>query len=239
MWPCVICGKELYTSPRFNGKADLKRVCSKQCRALHMSSVHAGENNPRYGKKAPDSQKQKQRDTLLKRYGVTNAYDLAVRQTYSKQQRNLAELITAKLENKTILVEHRIVLSDRTIVADFLFPKERVIVEYMGDYWHCNPNKYEASYHHKRKSLSAEQIWAADAERKATLESAGYTVIEVWETEFLANSHSVLAKLEREIAKYESVEPTVTTEETQNPSSLGPSINCLVDVKLGELLETP
>ena len=37
--------------------------------------------------------------------------------------------------------------------CDFVVPELKLCIEYFGDYWHCNPKKYDANYLNKKKKL--------------------------------------------------------------------------------------
>lgn len=70
---------------------------------------------------------------------------------------------------------------------DFYLPDLNLILEFNGDYWHANPNKYYAGtmltfvY---GGALPVEAIWARDAARQSAAESHGYRFAVVWESEF-------------------------------------------------------
>lgn len=67
--------------------------------------------------------------------------------------------------------------------VDVLFGK--TIIELYGDYWHCNPFKYQAGYVHPNRKQTAQRIWEADEKRKRYLETQGYRVVIVWERDYL------------------------------------------------------
>lgn len=84
--------------------------------------------------------------------------------------------------------EECIHLPNRRISADFLLDNN-IVLECNGDYWHCNPIKYEKNYFHKQIRKTAEQIWHRDAQRIADLESNGFTVVAVWECDWTNDPH--------------------------------------------------
>ncbi|MFW6130054.1 MAG: hypothetical protein ACOC56_02645, partial [Atribacterota bacterium] len=43
---------------------------------------------------------------------------------------------------------------------DFTYLLTKKIIEFHGDYWHCNPALYEVNYQHKIKNMAAKEIWA-------------------------------------------------------------------------------
>jgi hypothetical protein len=57
-------------------------------------------------------------------------------------------------------------------------------IEFNGDYWHCNPNAYDADHVHEIKGQSAKEIWDADAKRLNVFIDIGYSVHVIWETDF-------------------------------------------------------
>lgn len=68
------------------------------------------------------------------------------------------------------------------------------IIEFHGDYWHCNPNIYESTYIHKVKCLSAKDIWDADNNKKSLIEQEGFLVMVIWESEYKSNPLQTIQK---------------------------------------------
>lgn len=67
---------------------------------------------------------------------------------------------------------------------DFVIPELKICIEYYGDYWHCNPTKYDNTFYHTRLKLSAGQVWERDKEKIDILKTVrGYDTIIVWESE--------------------------------------------------------
>jgi hypothetical protein len=58
------------------------------------------------------------------------------------------------------------------------------IIEFYGDYWHCNPLFYEEDYYHKRLSMTAGNIWKSDLLKIDKAKKMGYNVIVIWENEW-------------------------------------------------------
>lgn len=68
---------------------------------------------------------------------------------------------------------------------DLIFDN-KIILEINGDYWHANPEKYKASdiiSYPNKNYISAEKIWNRDKIKKQKIESKGYNVYYLWETE--------------------------------------------------------
>lgn len=65
---------------------------------------------------------------------------------------------------------------------DFVYDKK--IIEFNGDYWHCNPNKYKPEYFHTVQKCTAQEKWNADKKKLDLIKKAGYNVLVIWESEF-------------------------------------------------------
>lgn len=196
---CKVCKKSIYLEPRFKGLDSLVKLCGIECEKIHFASLFNGEQNPMYGKKLTIQQKDKQKSTLFERYGVTNAYFLAKRSTVSKPQRdlynNLSELYKCKLE--TLLPFHSV-----RYFADIFIPDNNIVIEFMGNYWHCNPLMYKEDYWHKKKCQYARDVWESDKIRKETLEKLGYVVYYVWESDYTRDKETVIRTLKEKIDAY-------------------------------------
>jgi G:T-mismatch repair DNA endonuclease (very short patch repair protein) len=67
--------------------------------------------------------------------------------------------------------------------VDFLNKKTKHIIEIHGDYWHCNPNIYPDDFIHPYFKMTAKERRKLDEQRKQYLESLGYSVTVVWESD--------------------------------------------------------
>lgn len=57
----------------------------------------------------------------------------------------------------------------------------KIVVEYNGDYWHCNPYFWKEWDYNKSIKMFAKEKWSEDLRRRKVLEKLGYTVLVVWE----------------------------------------------------------
>ena len=78
-----------------------------------------------------------------------------------------------------------------TIYPDFLYKNK--IIEFNGDYWHCNPKQY-GSNSHARNKLMVSDVWKKDHKRLQFLKSRGYDILVIWESDYRENSKMVVAK---------------------------------------------
>jgi G:T-mismatch repair DNA endonuclease (very short patch repair protein) len=68
--------------------------------------------------------------------------------------------------------------------VDILIPEKSLIVEYFGDFWHCNPNKWNAEDYNKRLHMTAQEKWQHDQKRLDALKDLGYKVVVIWESSY-------------------------------------------------------
>ena len=70
----------------------------------------------------------------------------------SKKEKEISKLI--KKMGYKIITSYKI----DTKICDIFIPKLNLVIEYFGDYWHCNPKKYEENYFNKNKKMTAKEI---------------------------------------------------------------------------------
>ena len=66
--------------------------------------------------------------------------------------------------------------------VDFVNKQTNHIIEVYGDYWHCNPIKYADDFVHHHFDITAVERRKLDEARVKYLESLGYNVTIVWES---------------------------------------------------------
>jgi very-short-patch-repair endonuclease len=82
----------------------------------------------------------------------------------------------------------------RAYKYDFTILDIKVIIEFNGDYWHCNPNIWKDSDFNKSKSKTAKEIWEYDEYKKRLAEKNGYRVLVVWEQDYRKDPKETLEK---------------------------------------------
>lgn len=83
-------------------------------------------------------------------------------------------------------------------ICDIYIEKYNLIIEFNGDYWHCNPLKYSSDYLHPHKKKLSKEIWDEDKLRIDNIKKYGYNLEVIWESEF--NDFNCINKI---IDKYE------------------------------------
>ena len=99
-----------------------------------------------------------------------------------------------------------------TKICDVFIPDLNLIIEYFGDYWHCNPIKYDTNYFNKKKNKFAWELWEYDKSKLDLIESCGYNVEVIWEREFRDNQ-SIIEEI---ISKYDTKSITAPKRSRQD-----------------------
>ena len=69
-------------------------------------------------------------------------------------------------------------------IFDLFIPKYNLLIEYNGDYWHCNPKKYKYDYLNKKKGKTAKEIWDYDNDKLYLAKKNGYNIEVIWESDY-------------------------------------------------------
>ena len=98
--------------------------------------------------------------------------------------------------------EYSIINNNTTYNLDFYDKTKKLVIEFLGDYWHANPKRYnsdETIIHHQ-KSICVKDIWKYDKQRKRNICKVlnNPVYIEVWESDWKENQYKVM----EEILKY-------------------------------------
>jgi hypothetical protein len=155
----------------FYGKTHTKKTKNKISKSRKGKGV--GENNAM----ANLEHREKVRNAFLKRFEDNPM-------TFSSRSKNEIK-IYKNIKRKYKLTRHS--ESIRPYICDIFIPELNLIIEYNGDYWHCNPVKYENNYYHKLKKMSAQEIWDYDRKKIDLIKNSGYYLEIIWETDYNQN----------------------------------------------------
>jgi hypothetical protein len=89
------------------------------------------------------------------------------------------------------------ILSSGSVIyaLDYFDVRTNKAIEFMGDYWHCNPSKYEESYFHSQRSKIAKEIWADDVLRINNIRSMfNIETLIIWESDYINNKEKIIRK---------------------------------------------
>jgi len=71
--------------------------------------------------------------------------------------------------------------------VDLCNPELKIVIEYNGDVYHCNPKHWNEDEYSNLIKMTAGEKWKKDATRYEMLNKMGYQVIVVWESDWIMN----------------------------------------------------
>ena len=74
-----------------------------------------------------------------------------------------------------------------------------IIIEYYGDYWHCNPLRYESTFINEKNKLMAIDIWNYDKKRVNLFKKLNYDVIIIWELAYKKYKDDIINNIDYEL----------------------------------------
>jgi len=113
----------------------------------------------------------------------------------SKAEDDIIDMLT----NMGIVCEPNYIIEGK--IFDIHIPAHNLLIEYNGDYWHCNPRKYDESYINTKKSMTAKEIWQYDKDKLDLANNNGYTCEVIWESDYKRNPDTI-KKLINKYEKY-------------------------------------
>lgn len=92
------------------------------------------------------------------------------------------EILDCLEKNLNIKIERQfsILYNNKIYLYDGKY--NNVLIEFNGDYWHCNPQKFNENYFHPQKNMTAKEIWEFD-NFKNNIVAKDYKVFVIWEDE--------------------------------------------------------
>lgn len=111
--------------------------------------------------------------------GRVNGFIKAHTNTISNEETAILDLLEKKFNIKiqrqfSITYENKIYLFDGKY--------KNILIEFNGNYWHCNPSIYNESYFHTVKEKTAREIWEYD-KFKQDIVGKDYKKFIIWESE--------------------------------------------------------
>lgn len=150
-------------------KSLMKRynVSFDEARKFTTCYKRTGAKHPMFGKK----------HTIEALNKISNAPGLS-----SPSYRSKGEIAMAQYCSSVAEIQTNVSIAGYNV--DVLFPDHKLIVEYFGDMWHMNPKRYHADDINCITLRKASDYWAFDSNRTIKLNSAGYTVHIIWESDW-------------------------------------------------------
>ena len=168
----------------------------------------AEQGHPRLGMKHSESAREK-----ISRSNTGRFKGMSWEEIYGAEvaeRRRKENALSMSKKNEVLLKEKRSSLEERVMPylkdydnniqisrynVDFINRETNHIIEIHGDYWHCNPNIYEDDYIHPYFKMTAKERRKLDEQRKQYLESLGYSVTVVWESDIDEFIESLKSKI--------------------------------------------
>jgi G:T-mismatch repair DNA endonuclease (very short patch repair protein) len=184
---CPKCKKEIRTYSK-----EKTIACRNHYKKINGSSLckpcslqeQIGINNPFYGKKHKKESLDKMTTTLT---STPRKFTSS-----SKPEKEIEKLLSEL--NVEVKRSHKI----KEYICDIFIPSFNLIIEYNGDYWHCNPMKFDKRFIHPHKKKTSTEIWEEDKIRIDNLKGYGYNLEVVWESDYKGKT-----TLENIIKKYD------------------------------------
>ena len=154
-----------------------------------------------------ESVKVKSKQTLFDKYGVSNPIDLPSYKRNNGRVSSIHKKVADYLFDINILFElekgnlfkayNKVLQREYNPIVDIIVENKKIVIEINGDYYHANPNKYKSTdiLYKWKGHQEAKEIWEFDKQRKEQIESFGYTVLVLWESDIRNNFSEVQSKL--------------------------------------------
>jgi endogenous inhibitor of DNA gyrase (YacG/DUF329 family) len=175
---CLYCGKD-YKVYKYREKSS--KFCSQKCHDLYRENIiecpSCGEifKSPKYEKRKYCS------------------YDCVIKGKSKRKSKFSNEIINFISQYYKIDDEYPINNKLFKYWADIKINNK--IIECYGDYWHCNPLKYNEKYYHSKIRKTAKEIWEYDQIRKKNIESLDYKFMSIWEYDWNNNKELTMIKI--------------------------------------------
>lgn len=103
--------------------------------------------------------------------------------TYSVSRPETKWLNSLDIDNA--LRQSRIMLDGRSRSVDAYDPASNTVYEFWGSWWHGDPVLFDGSDMHKVAQVTYGELYRRTMEKRSLILSAGYHLVEIWESEFL------------------------------------------------------
>ena len=112
---------------------------------------------------------------------------------FSKISLELFESISYNIPNIKFGYDEVILkINNMSYSIDCIDIVHKKIIEFYGDYWHANPNKFKAT--DIIKKTTAQKIWDHDNQKIRALNDNGYAVLIIWESEYKKDKQGIINK---------------------------------------------
>lgn len=170
---CPMCGKDIKTISKNKTIAcrnHFKKLNGTSLCKLCSLKLQKGKGNPFYGKKHT-------KETLSIISKTISENPPRQNSVSNKEKKLLTEIKKLKYNPVGSFPVDK-------YICDIYIKELNLIIEFNGDYWHCNPKKYDENYLHPHKKKTAKEIWEEDRIRVDNIKKHGYNLMIIWECDF-------------------------------------------------------
>ena len=83
------------------------------------------------------------------------------------------------------------------IIPDIILEKQKIIIEFYGDFWHFNPKYYSHDDYNIKIKMNAQEMWDKDKKRLNRIHKLGYKTYIVWQDEYKKNKQLVIDNIKK------------------------------------------
>jgi len=189
--------KKLWSNPEYRKRMSesqekLWRNPEHQKRMSQSAKVSINAGRFRKGHEFPEETKQKIRDYTLKQY-ESGSFP---RQTNTKPESQIKEELIKRGYKESTDFIHQYKFMNK-FMCDFCFPKQKVIIEVDGDFWHANPNKYpdQSKLHpHQIKGIGKDKSKSAYITK---VDNGSWKLLRIWESDIKKDIIECVNKIEK------------------------------------------
>jgi hypothetical protein len=190
-------GVDYYMSKGYSFKEAKEKVDNRTQKWL-LSFNQALKNDPTINKRRGTT-----RVELEKKYGVTRASEiiktrLCCFKGISGVQLSFIEDIIKECSLKKsdcLYGDNEFFISTKNAFYLYDFTTRNKIIEFNGDFWHCNPDIYNEGYINPVTKLSREETHAKDKEKVRVAIEKGFKCLTIWENNYRKDKDEVLKKV--------------------------------------------
>jgi len=149
----------------------------------------------KYGEEKGENIWKERNDKWSKKMKETLKLNGNYKQDSSKLEKNFIDNILndSHIMNYNCYINKQfIIFCNNDFYYTYDFKYKNKIIEFNGDYWHCNPNKYNENFLNKRKQMYAKDIWKYDKLKIQKAIKEGYEVLVVWESDYKKNKEKII-----------------------------------------------
>jgi len=170
---------------------------------LSLKKTYA--SNPELSRKNSERQKIRMANPEIRELLRKNILKMYESGTFPKQTNTLPErmikeeIIKRGYKEETDFI-HQYKFMDK-FMCDFCFPKNKVVVEIDGDFWHANPKKYpEGSKMHKHQIKGINRDKSKNA-YISKVDNGTWTIVRLWESDIKKDVAGCVDKIEEILKK--------------------------------------